>query len=152
MIQRIRAGNFADTSVDPYPEAMTFDMGNTDWIHPFNAGQTPKRGFIMSKWERLKISKYAQALKKGWMKTLAEKKLEEEEKEKEAEKVWDIWEDDQIVSWRPRRMPKAIVAPKRDLPVHSESFNPPEEYLFDDQEKEEWEKEDEEDRQLNYIP
>ena len=29
-------------------------------------------------------------------------------------------------------MPKAITAPKRDLPQHAESFNPPEEFLFDD--------------------
>ena len=93
-----------------------------------------------------------QALKKGWMKTLAEKAAEEEEREKEAEKAWDIWEDDSIVTWRPRKMPKAITAPKRALPLHSESYNPPEEYLFDEQEKEEWEKEDEEDRVLNYIP
>ena len=95
---------------------MELDFGRTNWIHPFNNAHTPKRSFIMSKWERLKISKYAQALKKGWMKTLAEKKAEEEEQEKEAEKVWDIWEDDSIVTWRPRRMPKAITAPKRDLP------------------------------------
>ena len=86
------------------------------------------------------------------MKTMAEQKAEEEEREKEAEKVWDIWEDDSIVTWKPRKMPKAITAPKRPLPLHSESFNPPEEYLFDEQEKEQWKKDDEEDRVLNYIP
>lgn len=73
---------------------MHFEFENKDWIHPFNSATTPKRGFVMSKWERLKISKYATAIKKGWMKTLAQKKEEEEEREKEAEKVWDIWEDD----------------------------------------------------------
>lgn len=56
------------------------------------------------------------------------------------------------MTWRPRRMPKAITAPKRPLPMHSESYNPAEEYLFDDQEKEQWEKADDEDRQLNYLP
>ena len=49
-------------------------------------------------------------------------------------------------------MPKAIAAPKRDLPVHAESYNPPEEYLLDDKEKEEIEKKDEEDRPYNYLP
>jgi ribosome biogenesis protein ERB1 len=43
-------------------------------------------------------------------------------------------------------MPKAIAAPKRDLPMHLESYNPPDEYLLDDQEKESWEKQDPEDR------
>jgi len=32
-------------------------------------------------------------------------------------------------------MPKAIAAPKRDLPIHAESYNPPEEYLLDDKKK-----------------
>jgi ribosome biogenesis protein ERB1 len=86
------------------------------------------------------------------MKTIAEQKAEKEEKEKEADKCWDIWEDDSIVTWKPRKMPKAITAPKRDLPAHGESFNPPEEYLFDEKEKEEWHANDEEDRQTNYLP
>jgi ribosome biogenesis protein ERB1 len=54
------------------------------------------------------------------------------------DKAWDIWEDDSIVTWKPRKMPKPIVAPKRDLPHHGESFNPPEEYLFDEDEKKKW--------------
>ena len=49
-------------------------------------------------------------------------------------------------------MPKAIAAPKRDLPIHAESYNPPEEYLWDEKEKEEYMKMDESDRALNYIP
>ena len=153
LIQRMRQGRWADADIDPYDEnAQIVSADNKMYIHPFNAAQTPKRSFIPSKWERLRVSKYAQALKKGWMKTLAEKAAEEEEREKEAEMAWDIWEDDSIVTWKPRKMPKAITAPKRALPQHSESYNPPEEYLFDEQEKEEWEKADEEDRVLNYVP
>jgi len=132
MIKRIRQGTWADASVDPYDESMQFHFENKDWIHPFNAATTPKRSFVPSKWERLKVSKFVQALKKGWMKTLAQKKADEEEQEKEQDRVWDIWQDESVVSWRPRRMPKAITAPKRDLPSHAESFNPPEEYLFDE--------------------
>lgn len=53
-------------------------------IHPFSGGMhEPKSRFVPSKWERLKVSKFVQALRKGWMKTLAEKKAEEEEKERE---------------------------------------------------------------------
>jgi len=47
-------------------------------------------------------------------------------------------------------MPRAIAAPKRDLPTHAESYNPPEEYLLDDKEKEEFEKLDEEDKPYNF--
>lgn len=38
------------------------------------------------------------------------------------------------------------------LPTHHESYNPPEEYLYDEKEKEEWEQMDEEDRPTNFIP
>lgn len=72
------------------------------------------------------------------MKTIAQQKEEEERQREQEEKVWDIWEDDSIVTWKPRRMPKPITAPKRDLPIHSESYNPPEEYLLDEKEQEEW--------------
>lgn len=50
------------------------------------------------------------------MKTLDEKRRDEERAEKEADNLWDIWQDESIVSWKPRRMPKAITAPKRELP------------------------------------
>lgn len=49
-------------------------------------------------------------------------------------------------------MPKSIVAPKRDLPTHVESYNPAEEYLLDDQELKEWQEKDEFDRKTNYVP
>jgi ribosome biogenesis protein ERB1 len=49
-------------------------------------------------------------------------------------------------------MPKAIAAPKRDLPVNAESYNPPEEYLLDEKEREEYEKLEKEDRPMNYLP
>jgi hypothetical protein len=41
------------------------------------------------------------------MKTLAEKKKEREEMlQEQEEKVWDIWEDDTIVPWKPKGAPK----------------------------------------------
>jgi ribosome biogenesis protein ERB1 len=92
------------------------------------------------------------AMKEGRMKTLEQEKEDRENEEKEDNKCWDIWEDDSIVAWKPRKMPKAIVAPKRDMPLHSESFNPPEEYLLDNDEKEKWQKAEKEDREFNYIP
>lgn len=147
LLQRIRSGKYADADIDPYDFHMEFD--NKAMIHPFSNDE-PKRRFQPSKWERLKINKIVKALKKGWMKTLEQKEREKEEKAKE--KIWDIWEDDSVVTWRPRKMPKAIAAPKRDLPIHNESYNPPEEYLLDEKEKEDMEKLDKEDRPYNFFP
>ena len=66
--------------------------------------------------------------------------------------MWDIWADDSIVPWKPKDGPKPITAPKRDLPTHAESFNPPEEYLLDEKEKQAYEEQDETERQLNFMP
>lgn len=49
-------------------------------------------------------------------------------------------------------MPRAIAAPKRELPMHAESYNPPEEYLLDEKEKEEFLKMDETQRPYDFIP
>ena len=151
LLRRVRQGKFADAEIDPF-EPFNYEIESKDFIHPLSGAPEPKRRFIPSKWERLRVSKYIQALKKGWMKTLAEKKREQDEKDEQEEKAWDIWQDDSIVTWRPRRMPKPITAPKRELPGHNQSFNPPDEYLFDEKEKKEWMKADEEDRQTNFIP
>lgn len=77
LIQRIRSGKYADKEIDPFDFYFEFD--NKDVIHPFST-QVPKRGFLPSKWERLKINKFVQALRKGWMKTLAEKQADQEAK------------------------------------------------------------------------
>jgi len=66
--------------------------------------------------------------------------------------MWDIWEDETIVPWRPKDAPKQIAAPKKDLPVHAESYNPPDEYLLDEEEKKQFEEMDEAERPLNYLP
>ncbi len=86
------------------------------------------------------------------MKTLAEKEIDRKAAESELDKIWDIWADESVVTWAPRKMPKAIAAPKRDLPMHNESYNPPEEYLLDEKEKEEILKMEEADRPYNFIP
>lgn len=45
-----------------------------------------------------------------------------------------------------------IPAPKTVLPGHSESYNPPPEYLFDKDELKKWHHTDPEDRRQNFIP
>jgi len=49
-------------------------------------------------------------------------------------------------------MIKNIPAPKMKLPSNSESYNPPDEYLFDEEELKTWELLDPEDRPENFIP
>jgi len=42
------------------------------------------------------------------MKTLAEK----ERTRRIRERRYEIWEDESVVTWKPRKMPRAIAAPK----------------------------------------
>lgn len=76
LLQRVRSGKYADADIDPFDFYLEFE--HKEMMHPFNNDE-PKRRFQPSKWERLKINKIVQALKKGWMKTLAEKAKEREE-------------------------------------------------------------------------
>jgi ribosome biogenesis protein ERB1 len=86
------------------------------------------------------------------MKTPEEKEKDRQKQKEDEEKIWDIWEDDSIVTWKPRKMPKPVVAPKRENPLHAESFNPPDEYLFDEDEKKKWEQQESHEREMNFIP
>ncbi|KAH0445964.1 hypothetical protein IEQ34_025199 [Dendrobium chrysotoxum] len=62
---------------------------------------------------------------------------------------YNIWtDDDQPLGDHPMHMP----APKLPLPTHAESYNPPAEYLFDEQERQDWENADPSDRKVNYLP
>ena len=48
--------------------------------------------------------------------------------------------------------PPRLPPPKPAPPGHAESYNPPEEYLFNEDERKEWEDADEEERELNFLP
>jgi ribosome biogenesis protein ERB1 len=60
---------------------------------------------------------------------------------------YSIWSSEPSTSQQP-----PLPAPKPPLPTHSESYNPPEEYLPTEEERKEWEEQDPEDRQRNYLP
>lgn len=97
-----------------------------------------KRSFLPSKPEAKKISKLVHALKMGWIKSTEELKKEKEQKKNDPQ-FYMLWQsDDQAEEMR--RIHKHIPPPKRYLPGHAESYNPPPEYLFDKKELKEWNK------------
>eukprot|EP00913_Durusdinium_trenchii_P033155 g31038.t1 len=61
--------------------------------------------------------------------------------------VWDLWADEAQLR---RKAPTALPAPKMALPGHAESYNPPSEYLFTEEEKKEWEETFEEDTVISH--
>lgn len=86
-----------------------------------------KRSFLPSRIEARKVAKMVHAIKMGWMKPREQKKQSEEPK------FYMLWQTDEGVEHM-RRIQNHIPAPKRHLPGHAESYNPPPEYLFDKRE------------------
>ena len=111
-----------------------------------------KRSFLPSKSEAKKVSKLVHALKMGWIKSTEQTRKEYAEKSKDPQ-FYMLWQtDDQAEEMR--RIHKHIAAPKRFLPGHAESYNPPPEYMFDKKELKEWNrlKNTPWKRKLHFIP
>lgn len=109
-----------------------------------------KRSFLPSKSEAAKVNKLVHALKMGWIKTREETAKERAKKEPQFYMLWST--DDAADDMR--RLHKPISAPKRLLPGHAESYNPPPEYLFDKRELRQWNKNQSTPwkRKLHFIP
>lgn len=140
IIQRLQRAEIPDGSYDPYEPA-------TDWFTqhqrttPLTARPEPKRRFVPSKWEHKKIMKIVRAIRQGRILPHAPGKARPS--------FYNIWSDaDQPRADHPMHMP----APKQALPTHAESYNPPQEYLFNDAERREWEDADPADRKLDFVP
>ncbi|XP_070166286.1 ribosome biogenesis protein BOP1 homolog [Polyergus mexicanus] len=136
LIVRIHKQQIPDVKFDEY----------TPWVDWFTSEvmKTPlrkfpehKRSFLPSKIEARKVSKLVHALKMGWMKSTAE--MQKDRERDQGPQFYMLWQsDDQAEEMR--RIHKHIPAPKRHLPGHAESYNPPAEYLFDKKELKEWNK------------
>lgn len=79
-------------------------------------------------------------------------------REERASPLRDVGRRRQRARQRPRRPASAETPPPKSAPfrrfivAHSESYNPPEEYLLSDAEKRAWETADPADRETNYLP
>lgn len=141
LLSRIRGSKFADKSISANDYSVEFDWN--EGMFPLSSAPIPKRKFLPSKYERIKVNKLVQAIKLG--------RIDLNPKQKPIEKLFDIWENSEPQDIL-KRMPPKIAAPKMILPGHEESYNPSEEYLLTEEEKKQWEATDPEDRELNFIP
>ncbi|XP_011863795.1 PREDICTED: ribosome biogenesis protein BOP1 homolog [Vollenhovia emeryi] len=136
LIVRIQKQKVPDAQFDeyaPWVDWFTSEVMKT----PLRKFPEHKRSFLPSKNEARKVSKLVHALKMGWVKSTAE--MQKEREKHEGPQFYMLWQsDDQAEEMR--RIHKHIPAPKRHLPGHAESYNPPPEYLFDNKELKEWNK------------
>ena len=150
IIRRLQAGAFAHPEHDDTPDYIDYFSSQKE-LMPLSAAPEPKRNFIPSKWETMKVMKIVQAMKEGRYKTLEER--EKERKEKDRPPTFMIWNDaeDEVLA-ESKRYQYHLPAPKMPLPGHAESYNPPAEYILTEEEAEAMEAMDPSDRPYNFVP
>ncbi len=146
IIKRLTKSKYADKNVEEFESSSFFTQ---DEMKTALSGRPEhKRSFIPSKWEKLQVGKYVHAIKMGWIKPRLKSEKQKGEKEPE---FYDLWGQENEED-RSRKHMQNLPAPKLPLPDHHESYNPPPEYLFDEEEKLKWEKKEAEDRRINFVP
>ncbi|XP_049848161.1 ribosome biogenesis protein BOP1 homolog [Schistocerca gregaria] len=124
IIEALREG-VAPAKYDPEHWFIPVCTMNPD-VMPTSGALRSKRGFVPSRWEAQRIRRLAYALRKGWIK----KKVK-----KEVPRWYMMWNDDEgVVKERGGRVPP----PRMRLPGNVESYRPPEEYLYTEEELKKW--------------
>lgn len=99
---------------------------------PIRNGADHKRSFIASRQEAQRVERYARLIRAGLLKTREQKRREREKKRERS--FYMMWKTDDAEDEHMRRITDHIPAPKRNLPSHAESYNPPPEFLFNERE------------------
>lgn len=150
LIKQIMKNRNPDKSFDEYPEWVDWFTSEVEQM-PIRNIPDSKRSFLPSKIEKKQIGRLVHSLKMGWMKTKAEQ--DRIDKERKVPKFFMLWETDSGRE-KMRRIHDHVAAPRRALPGHAESYNPPPEYLFNENEQREWNKMKDEPhkRKLHFLP
>lgn len=160
IIRRLYAGEVPDATYNPYePTTEWFTGKGKEEIMPLSSAPEPKRRWVRSKWEKQKVStfrcrvqirglmfncickimKIVRAIRQGRI-------IGSKPKTTSKFSFYSIWSEPSSSQLPP------LPAPKPRLPTNSESYNPPEEYLPTEEERREWEAQDPEDREQDYLP
>ncbi|KAL7074086.1 hypothetical protein ACQ4LE_006490 [Meloidogyne hapla] len=156
-LQSIAMSRYPEIGYNPYQPFFEIFSSKRE-IHPISNQPPSKSSFVPSADERRIVGRMVHAIKNGWMKKREEIEKEDEERELEEEfpKVYDIWSDEGNLEAKTKselaRLKMNWIAPKVQLPGHSESYRPPPEYLFSKQELKKWEETERERRRPNFIP
>ncbi len=158
IIRRIQAGAYAHPEHDDTPDYVDYYSSIIEQM-PLSAMPEPKRHFVPSKWEAMRVYKIAQAMKEGRYKTLQqikEEKLASRNASALAQgeglgKVYQIWSDAAEEILKESAL-MHLPAPKMPLPGHAESYNPPAEYLLTEAEAKAEADKDPSERKLSFTP
>jgi ribosome biogenesis protein ERB1 len=150
IIRRVQTGAFAHPEHNDTPDYVDYYSSIIEEM-PIRAAPEPKRRFITSKWETMKVMKILKAMKEGRYVFSDEKVQKHKSQESSVYQIWNDTEDD-ILSDSNKRNQYHLPAPKVPLPGHAESYNPPSEYLLSSNEIEQMNELPPEEREYNFIP
>lgn len=141
LIKKIQKGENT-TEINPYDdETIAWFSDKTEQM-PVTGVPEPKRRFVPSKHEAKRVMKIVKAIREG--RIVPNKKQEESEKPS-----YDLWVDNEAPA--PDHV-MTLRAPKLPPPTNAESYNPPAEYLLNDEERQQWEETEPMDRERNFVP
>lgn len=143
LIRKIQHNENTDESINPYEPTIEWFTSQTE-VMPLSAAPEPKRRFMPSKHEAKRIMKIVKAIREGKIVPPSEAK----EKVEEELHNYDLWTNDDA----PNDHIMNLRAPKVAPPTNDESYNPPEEYLFTEEEKQKWLEAAPIDRETNFMP
>ncbi|ODV95561.1 hypothetical protein PACTADRAFT_3256 [Pachysolen tannophilus NRRL Y-2460] len=146
LIKKIQQNEQTDDSINPYEPTIEWFTSEKE-LMPLTAVPEPKRRFVPSKHEAKRIMKIVKAIREGRIIPPDQLKAEQENQEDESLN-FDLWETEGDVNEHIMN----LRAPKLPPPTNEESYNPPEEYLLTEKEKEEFLSKDFSDRDKNFIP
>ncbi|KZT26938.1 ribosome biogenesis protein ERB1 [Neolentinus lepideus HHB14362 ss-1] len=141
IIRRLQANEVPDVGYDPYePTVEWFTGKGKEEKMPLSAAPEPKRRWVPSKWEKKKAREtIIRAIRQG--------RIVPSKPNSAQPQFYSIWNEP-----TDSQHPPPLPAPKPALPTNAESYNPPEEYLPTEEERQEWEAQDKEDRERNFLP
>ncbi|KAL3072756.1 hypothetical protein niasHS_017730 [Heterodera schachtii] len=151
-LNAIADNRFPEIGYNPYPPFLDI-FSSVREIHPISNRPPDKRSFVPSADERRIVGRMVHAIKMGWLKRKEPPKGSEEEEEPRLYDLWDDEGDEQRKSKsQMARVRMHLPAPKVKPPEHAESYNPPPEYLFDEDERRKWEETEPEKRRVDFVP
>jgi ribosome biogenesis protein ERB1 len=148
VIRRLQAGAFAHPEHNDTPDYIDYYSSIIEDM-PVSAAPESRRQFVSSKWEMMKVMKIVKAMKEGRYVFQNDKRMNKVAKPA-LFMIWNDTEDEVLADSKRHRY--HLPAPKAPLPGHSESYNPPQEYLLTPEELKKWEEMDPSERERNFVP
>eukprot|EP00578_Thalassiosira_sp_NH16_P000337 CAMPEP_0181138470 /NCGR_PEP_ID=MMETSP1071-20121207/34265_1 /TAXON_ID=35127 /ORGANISM="Thalassiosira sp., Strain NH16" /LENGTH=888 /DNA_ID=CAMNT_0023225311 /DNA_START=837 /DNA_END=3503 /DNA_ORIENTATION=+ len=155
LVRRLQSGAYAHPEHDAHPDYVDYYSGVDPMKSGLNSDRYEKKSrFQPSKWEKLQVRRLLHRLKCGSISMdFLEGKVRDMndlvkrgEGEDDTDRPFALWKGDEEDELALRKGPQHMPAPKVPPPGHAYSYNPPEEYLPNEEELREWAELDPEDR------